>query len=75
MMSDEKRKAILSLKEMLRKIWDDQEFVDGTAIIVSHYPNGIELMTEYILRGEDVDSDQVCMVSLDIANGKAIFDD
>ena len=74
-MSESKQEKLRRLKDMLREICDDPEFVYGTSVIVSHYPNGIELMIEYIERGENVDSDQICMVAMDIQRGNVIFDD
>lgn len=64
----------LLIEKMLREVANDDEFVSGIIDMASGVPHGLEIIKEYIERGEDVDMTQICLLTIDLLDGKVPYD-
>lgn len=61
---------IKELKKQLRAIYDDYHFVEGVTSMAREDARGVSAVLEYIRAGENVNVEQICLLALDIANGR-----
>lgn len=61
---------VKELKKQLRAIYDDYHFVEGVTSMAREDEHGVAIMLEYIRAGEHVNVEQLCLLAVDIANGR-----
>lgn len=61
---------VKELKKQLRAIYDDYHFVEGVTSMAREDERGVAVMLEYIRAGEHVNVEQLCLLAVDIANGR-----